>query len=105
MSGDTCHNHVDATWNPRGVTHGMSHVMHLCEWLTLNHVSKEGNKRKRKNIKKIKKDCGEDMWHVGMRVGRWGGSFSTWTIWWMKEKKRKIQTKGKEKRKYGEKRK
>ena len=68
MLGDTWHDHVDDTWNPRGVTHGMSHVVHLCEWLTLSHVSKEGNKRKRKKIKKIKKNCGEDMWHVRMRV-------------------------------------
>ena len=48
----------------------MFHVVHLCEWLTLSHVSKEGNKRKRK---KIKKNCGEDMWHVGeesRKVGR-----------------------------------
>ena len=58
--GDTWHEHVDATWHPWGVTHGMSHVVHLCEWLTLTHVSKEGNKRKRK---KIKKKCGDDKWH------------------------------------------
>ena len=53
MSGDTWHDHVDATWNPRGVKHAMSHVVHLCEWLTLSHVSKEGNKEKRK-IKKLR---------------------------------------------------
>ena len=57
VSGDTSHDHVDATWNPGGVTHGMIHVVHLCEWLTFSHVSKEENKRK---IKKIKKNCGED---------------------------------------------
>ena len=77
MSGDTWHDHVDVPWNPRGVTHGMIHVVHLCEWLTLIDVSKEGNKRK---IKKIKKNYGEDMWHMGRRVRRWGGSFPTWTI-------------------------
>ena len=48
MSGDTWHDHVDATWNPRGVTYGMSHVVYLCELLTLSHVSKEENKGKRK---------------------------------------------------------
>ena len=62
MSSDTLNEHVDATWNPWGVTHGMSHVVHLCEWLTLSHVSKEGNKRKRKKIKKIKKNGGDDKW-------------------------------------------
>ena len=41
MSDDTWHDRVDATWHPRGVTHGMSHVVHLCEWLTLSHVSNE----------------------------------------------------------------
>ena len=41
MSGDTWHDHVDSIWNPRGVTHGMSHVVNLCEWLTLSHVSNE----------------------------------------------------------------
>ena len=34
--------------------------MHLCEWLTLSHVSKEGKKEKK--IKKIKKNCGDDKW-------------------------------------------
>ena len=29
VSGDTWHGHVDATWHPRGMTHGMSHVVHL----------------------------------------------------------------------------
>ena len=41
MSGYTWHEHVDATWHLRGVTHGMSHVVHLCELLTLSHVSNE----------------------------------------------------------------
>ena len=45
-SGDTWRDHVDTTWHPRGVTHGMSHVVHLCEWLTLSQVSSEGNIRK-----------------------------------------------------------
>ena len=31
MSGDTWYDHVDATWHPKGVTHGMSHVVHLYE--------------------------------------------------------------------------
>ena len=39
VSGDTWHDHVDATWHPKEVTHGMIHVVHLCEWLTLSHVS------------------------------------------------------------------
>ena len=35
------------------------HVVHLCEWLTLSQVSKEGNKWKRKKSRKIvKKTCG-----------------------------------------------
>ena len=68
MSGDTWYDHVDATWHPRGVTHGMSHVVHLCEWLILSHVSKEGNKRK---IKKIKEKCEDDMW----QWRKVGGSF------------------------------
>ena len=41
MLGDTWHEHVDATWYPRGATHGMIHVVHLCELLTLSHVSNE----------------------------------------------------------------
>ena len=53
MLGDTWYDHVDATWHPRGVTHGMSHMVHLCEWFTLSHVSKERNKGKRK-IKKLR---------------------------------------------------
>ena len=42
MSCDTWHDHVDAIWYPRGVTHGMSHVVHLCEWLTLIQVPSGG---------------------------------------------------------------
>ena len=60
---------MDATWNPRGVTHGMSHVVHLCEWLTLSQVS-SGEKKKEKKIKKIKKimemKCG--MWRKEVEV-------------------------------------
>ena len=55
MLGDTWHEHVDATWHPRGVTHGISHVVHLCEWFTLSHVSKEGNKKKIKKLRKLRK--------------------------------------------------
>ena len=39
VSGDTWHDHVNATWYPKGVTHGMIHVVKLCKWLTLSHVS------------------------------------------------------------------
>ena len=39
----------DDTWKPKGVTHGMSHVVQLCEWITLSHVSNEGNYGKKKN--------------------------------------------------------
>ena len=42
MSGDIWHDHVDATWYPKRVTHGMSHVVHLYEWLTLSQVSSVG---------------------------------------------------------------
>ena len=31
------------------MTHGMNHVVHLCEWLTLSHVSKEGKIMEKKN--------------------------------------------------------
>ena len=89
---------MDATWHPRGVTHGMSHVVHLCEWLILSHVSKERNKRKIKKIKKIKKNCGEDMWHVGdesRKVGR-----KLLHLDYLVDKgKKKAKQKGKEKRK------
>ena len=30
---------MDATRHPRRVTHGMNHVVHLCEWLTLSQVA------------------------------------------------------------------
>ena len=49
MSGDTWHDHVDATWHPRGVTRGMSHVVHLCECLTWSQVSKGEIKKNEKN--------------------------------------------------------
>ena len=42
MSGDTWHDQLEATCHPRGVTHGMSHVVHLCEWLTLSQVASGG---------------------------------------------------------------
>ena len=41
MSSDAWHDHVDVIWHPRGVTHGMSHVVYLCERLTLSHVLNE----------------------------------------------------------------
>ena len=55
MSGDTWHDYVDVTWHPRGVTHGMIHVVHLCERLTLSHVSNEKIIRKEKNQEKLRK--------------------------------------------------
>ena len=57
MSGDTWHEHVVATWNPRGVIHGISHVVHLCELFILNHVSngklweKKIHENKEKNVR------------------------------------------------------
>ena len=60
-------------------------------------MSKERNKKEKNKIKKIKKNCGEDMWHVGMRVGRWGESFPTWIIRWIKEKEGKAKQKEKRK--------
>ena len=41
MSCDTWNDHVDATWHPKGVTHGKSHVVHLCKWLTWSQLSNE----------------------------------------------------------------
>ena len=77
MSSDTWHGHVDATWNPKGVTHGMSHVVHLCEWLTLSQVSSEGKRRKMKIRKNKEKKCGVT---CGKR-GKWGEVSPTfWTI-------------------------
>ena len=62
MSGDIRQDHVDATWHPRGMTHGMSHVVHLYEWLTLSQVS-SGGKRRKEKLRKIKKNvkvtCGK----------------------------------------------
>ena len=54
MLGDIWHEHVDATWHPKGVTHGMSHVVKLYKWLTLSHVLNDVIKGK-KEIKKIRK--------------------------------------------------
>ena len=56
MSDDTWHDHVDATLHPRGVTHGMIHVVHLCERLTLSHVSNEEIMGKEKMKEKIIKE-------------------------------------------------
>ena len=68
MLGDTWHDHVDATWNPRGVTHGMSYVVRLCEWLTLNQVSSGGNNNERKEKKRNEEKMGEgDKCHVERR--------------------------------------
>ena len=67
MSGDTWHEYVDATWYPMGMTHGKSHVVHLCEWLTLSQVSSGGNKGRGK---KIKENGGDDMWHVEESGGK-----------------------------------
>ena len=60
---------MDVTWNPRGVTYGMSHVVHLCEWITLSHVSKERNKGKK--IKKLR----EKNVRVTSGKGESGGKF------------------------------
>ena len=82
MSGDTWHDHVDSTWHPKGVTHVMSHVVHLCEWLTLSHVSKEGNKGKiNQEIKR--KNGSDDKW----QWKKVGGSFPHfWNIRLMQSK-------------------
>ena len=56
MSGDTWHDHVDATWHLRGSdTWHDSHVVHLCEWLILSQVSSEENNGKDKTRKEEKK--------------------------------------------------
>ena len=59
MSNDTWSDQGDAIWNPKGVTHGKSHVVHLNEWLTISHVLHEaikGNKGiKEKGIKTWKR--------------------------------------------------
>ena len=49
---------MDATWYPRGVKHGMIHVMHLCERLTLSHVSNEEIMGKEKSWKIVEITCG-----------------------------------------------
>ena len=72
VSGNIWHDHVDATWHPRGVTHGMSHVVHLCEWLTWSQVSREGSMRKINQENEIKSRKIERM-TSGM--GKVGGSF------------------------------
>ena len=41
---------MDVTWHPRGVTFGMSHVVHLC-----------GGKKRKEN-KKNKEKCEDDKW-------------------------------------------
>ena len=47
---------MDATCHPRGVTHGMNHVVHLCERITLSHMSNEEIMGKRKkNQEKFRK--------------------------------------------------
>ena len=55
MSSDTWHEHVDATGHSRGVTHGMSHVVHLCE--RLNGAKCQGEviweRKIRKQLEKI----------------------------------------------------
>ena len=73
MSGDKWHDHVDATLHPRGVTHGMSHVVHLCEWLTLSHVSNGKIKKiKNYNLKKKKgvEQIGESGWKKNQKKRR-----------------------------------
>ena len=54
MSSDTWHDHVDATWHPKGVRHGMRHVVYLCEWLTWSQVLIREKRRKEKS-RKIRK--------------------------------------------------
>ena len=61
---------MDATWHPRGVTHGTSHVVHLCEWLALSLVSSGENKERKIKKKKIKEKSGDDMWHVKESEGK-----------------------------------
>ena len=41
---------------PKGVTHGVSHVVHLCERLTLSPVSNEEIMGKEKMKEKINKE-------------------------------------------------
>ena len=72
VSGNTWHEHVDVTWHPRGVKHGISNVVHLCEWLTWSHVSNEEIMGKEKS-RKIKENCGDIMWHGGGKLGGGGG--------------------------------
>ena len=73
MSGDKWHDHVDATWHPRGLTHGKRHVVHFCKWLTWSQVSNEeimGKEQIHENKEKWgNKTCGKE--------GKWGESFPT----------------------------
>ena len=58
MLGNTWHDHVDTTWHPKRVTHGMIHVVHLCEGLTWSQVS-NGKRKERKSKGEIKKKKNE----------------------------------------------
>ena len=91
MSGDTWHGHIKVTWHPRGVPHGMNHVVHLCEWITLSQVSSRGKRRKIRK-KNVGMTCGKG--------GKWGEVSPTFlTIWLMSiQKKRKYKMKEKRKR-------
>ena len=57
MLGDTWHDHVDAAWHPRGVKHGLSHVVHLCEWAHMEpgFKWKEKGKKVERRIKEKEK--------------------------------------------------
>ena len=51
------HGVSEATWHPKRVTQGKSHVMYLNVWLTISHISDdaiEGNKGIKKEEKKRK---------------------------------------------------
>ena len=72
VSGDTWHEHVNAAWHPRRVTHGMSHVVHLCEWLILIQVASGSNKARKENKEKFR-NYENDKWHGG----KWGEVSST----------------------------
>ena len=84
VSGDTWHDYVNAPWNPREVTHDMSHVVHLCEWLTLSQVEELMGKqnKKRKEVKKI-------MEMTCSKGGKWWVVSPTWTIRWIIKNKKK----------------
>ena len=57
---------------PRGVTHGMNHVVHLSEWLTWSQVSRGGSMRK---INKEKERKSRKMVRMTSGMGKVGGSF------------------------------